>query len=43
MINITKLADLDRLYETIKTEKGHLGIVYANAGIGTFSSLEEVY
>jgi NAD(P)-dependent dehydrogenase (short-subunit alcohol dehydrogenase family) len=30
------LADLDRLYETVKTKKGNIDIVFASAGIGDF-------
>ncbi len=32
--DVAKLEDLDRLYDTVKREKGHLDIVVANAGIG---------
>jgi NAD(P)-dependent dehydrogenase (short-subunit alcohol dehydrogenase family) len=28
------LSDLDRLYETVKAKKGHVDVVFANAGIG---------
>ncbi|HEX4497407.1 MAG TPA: SDR family oxidoreductase [Thermoanaerobaculia bacterium] len=28
------LADLDRLFETVKAEKGHLDILFASAGVG---------
>ena len=28
------LADLDRLYEKVKSEKGHIDIVFASAGGG---------
>ena len=31
------LADLDRLYETVKTKKGSIDIVFASAGIGDFN------
>jgi len=31
------LADLDRLFETIKKEKGHIDILFASAGIGELS------
>lgn len=31
------MADLDRLYETVKTRKGQLDILYANAGVGEFN------
>jgi NAD(P)-dependent dehydrogenase (short-subunit alcohol dehydrogenase family) len=30
------MADLDRLYETIKKEKGHIDILFASAGFGEF-------
>lgn len=38
--DVSKLEDLDRLYATIKDKFGHLDIVFANAGIGEFASLE---
>jgi NAD(P)-dependent dehydrogenase (short-subunit alcohol dehydrogenase family) len=31
------LGDLDRLYETVKTTKGNIDIVFASAGIGEFN------
>jgi NAD(P)-dependent dehydrogenase (short-subunit alcohol dehydrogenase family) len=31
------LVDLDRLYETVKAEKGHINVLYASAGIGDFN------
>jgi NAD(P)-dependent dehydrogenase (short-subunit alcohol dehydrogenase family) len=31
------LADLDRLYEVVKSEKGHIDIVFASAGTGDFN------
>src|SRR6202050_2651120 len=34
--DIAKLADLDRLYETVSKAKGHIDIVFANAGVGEF-------
>src|SRR5260370_15704583 len=37
--DVSKLADLDRLYATIQKQKGHLDIVFANAGGGTFAPL----
>lgn len=40
--DVSNLADLDRLYETIGTQKGRLDIVFANAGGGSFASLAEV-
>jgi NAD(P)-dependent dehydrogenase (short-subunit alcohol dehydrogenase family) len=33
----SNLADLDRLYERVKTEKGHIDILYASAGFGEFN------
>jgi len=33
------LADLDRLYATVKSAKGHLDILYANAGTGEFAPI----
>jgi NAD(P)-dependent dehydrogenase (short-subunit alcohol dehydrogenase family) len=40
--DVTKLADLDRLYSDVKTEKGKLDIVFANAAIAEGASLELV-
>jgi NAD(P)-dependent dehydrogenase (short-subunit alcohol dehydrogenase family) len=34
--DIAKLADLDRLYEIVKAQKGRVDIVFANAGVGEF-------
>ena len=34
--DVAKLADLDRLYETVAKAKGQLDIVFANAGVGEF-------
>ncbi|MFD7754553.1 SDR family NAD(P)-dependent oxidoreductase [Streptomyces sp. NPDC059757] len=39
--DVTEPADLDRLYETVKT-KGRIDIVFANAGLAEFASLEDV-
>ena len=36
------LDDLDRLYETIKREKGRIDILFASAGQGELSTLEQV-
>jgi NAD(P)-dependent dehydrogenase (short-subunit alcohol dehydrogenase family) len=35
--DVTKLADLDRLYEQIRQEKGKLDVVFANAGIAKYA------
>jgi NAD(P)-dependent dehydrogenase (short-subunit alcohol dehydrogenase family) len=32
--NVSNLADLDRLYATVKEQKGSIDILFANAGIG---------
>jgi NADP-dependent 3-hydroxy acid dehydrogenase YdfG len=34
--DVAKLADLDRLYETVAKVKGRIDIVFANAGVGEF-------
>jgi NAD(P)-dependent dehydrogenase (short-subunit alcohol dehydrogenase family) len=36
------LADLDRLYETVKREKGKIDILFASAGLGELATLEQV-
>jgi NAD(P)-dependent dehydrogenase (short-subunit alcohol dehydrogenase family) len=40
--DVADLADLDRLYETVREEKGRIDIVFANAGLGEFALLEAV-
>jgi len=37
--DVSNLADLDRLYDTVKREKGHIDILFANAGTGEFGPL----
>lgn len=37
--DVANLADLDRLYATVQQQKGHLDIVFANAGGGAFAPL----
>jgi NAD(P)-dependent dehydrogenase (short-subunit alcohol dehydrogenase family) len=39
--DVSKLADLDRLYEIVK-EHGRIDIVLANAGVAEFASLENI-
>ena len=34
--DVSKLDDLDRLYQTVSKEKGRIDIVFANAGVGEF-------
>jgi NAD(P)-dependent dehydrogenase (short-subunit alcohol dehydrogenase family) len=36
------LADLDRLYETVKREKGRVDVLFASAGTGEFAPIGEV-
>ena len=38
----SKLADLDRLYATVKKEKGRIDILFANAGVGELGPLGEI-
>ncbi|AUJ62609.1 SDR family NAD(P)-dependent oxidoreductase [Bacillus velezensis] len=40
--DISKLEDLDKLYDMIKQEKGKLHILFANAGTGSFLPLGEI-
>lgn len=40
--DISSLTDLDRLYATITKEKGHLDILFANAGTGEFAPVEAI-
>ncbi|MFA6154369.1 SDR family NAD(P)-dependent oxidoreductase [Mesorhizobium sp.] len=40
--SVTDPADLDRLYETVKAERGQLDILFANAGTGSFAGLGEI-
>ena len=38
----SKLADLDRLYEIVKKEKGKIDVLFASAGLGEFAKIGEV-
>jgi NAD(P)-dependent dehydrogenase (short-subunit alcohol dehydrogenase family) len=40
--DVAQLADLDRLYETVRREKGRVDVLFANAGIGEFVPLGEI-
>jgi NAD(P)-dependent dehydrogenase (short-subunit alcohol dehydrogenase family) len=40
--DVSNLQDLDRLFATIKDQRGHLDILFANAGGGAFVALEDV-
>jgi NAD(P)-dependent dehydrogenase (short-subunit alcohol dehydrogenase family) len=40
--DVAKLADLDRLYETVARVKGRIDIVFANAGVVEFAPLKSI-
>ena len=40
--DVTDLDDLDRIYETIREEAGHIDILFANAGVGEFAPLGQI-
>jgi NAD(P)-dependent dehydrogenase (short-subunit alcohol dehydrogenase family) len=40
--DVANLGDLDRLYAAVKTKKGHIDVLFANAGVGEFAPLNEV-
>src|SRR5579862_4171733 len=40
--DVSKMADLDRLYAAVKEQKGKLDIVFANAGTGAFAPLGQI-
>jgi NAD(P)-dependent dehydrogenase (short-subunit alcohol dehydrogenase family) len=40
--DVSKPADLDRLYATVKEKKGRVDVVFANAGIGALAPLGEI-
>ena len=40
--DISNLADLDRLYETVKQQKDRIDILFANVGVGEFSRLAAI-
>ena len=40
--DVSNLADLDRLYDVVEDQKGHLDILFANAGIAQFAPLGEI-
>lgn len=40
--SVTDMADLDRLYETVRAERGGLDILFANAGTGEVAPLGEI-
>ncbi|HYX51181.1 MAG TPA: glucose 1-dehydrogenase [Ktedonobacteraceae bacterium] len=40
--DVSNLADLDRLYATVKQQKGRIDVLFANAGIGEFEPLGSI-
>ena len=40
--DVSSLPDLDRLFATIKAQKGRLDILFANAGVGEFAPLGKI-
>ncbi|MDB5342235.1 MAG: polS [Schlesneria sp.] len=40
--DVSNLADLDRLYETVKRAKGHVDVLFASAGTGELATIGEV-
>ena len=40
--DVANLADLDRLYATVKQQKGYIDILFANAGLGEFAPLGSI-
>lgn len=40
--DVSNLADLDRLYATVKQQKGRIDVLFANAGVGEIVPLEEI-
>ncbi|MEC0305010.1 SDR family NAD(P)-dependent oxidoreductase, partial [Terribacillus saccharophilus] len=40
--DISNLKDLDKLFDKVKQEKGHLDILFANAGIGSILPLGQI-
>ena len=40
--DVSNITDLDRLFDVVKDQKGHLDILFANAGIAQFAPLGEI-
>jgi NAD(P)-dependent dehydrogenase (short-subunit alcohol dehydrogenase family) len=40
--DVSKMADLDKVYEAVREQKGKLHIVFANAGTGAFAPLGQI-
>jgi NAD(P)-dependent dehydrogenase (short-subunit alcohol dehydrogenase family) len=39
---VSNLADLDRLYDTVKQQKGRIDVLFANAGFAEFIPLGSI-
>lgn len=40
--DVSKLSDIDRLYDAVKKQQGKIDIIFANAGIAEFASLDSI-
>ncbi len=40
--DVSNLADLDRLYSTVKEQKGRIDVLFANAGLGEVAPLGQL-
>ena len=40
--DVSNLADIDKMYDVVKDQKGHIDILFANAGIIEFAPLGEI-
>ena len=40
--DVSNLADLDRLFATVKQQQGHLDVLFANAGVPALAPLGEI-
>lgn len=40
--DVARLRDIDKVYQTIREQKGKLDILFANAGVGEFASLGQI-
>ena len=40
--NVSNVADIDKMYDIVKDQKGHIDILFVNAGIIEFASLGEI-
>lgn len=40
--DVSNIADIDKIYNTVKDQKNHIDIIFANAGIAQFAPLEKI-